>query len=75
MANFFRENLKYYHTQKGMTQQKIADHLGVKRSRVGSWEEGRARPGFDLLIMIAKLFEVTIDQLLTEDLMSTKGKV
>lgn len=54
--------------QKGMTQQAFADLLRIKRSSLGAYEEGRAKPGYDLLVQLTDLFPVSMDQLVKEDL-------
>ncbi len=64
MLNHFIENFKKLRKQKGLSQPMLADALKIKRSRVGSWEEGRAHPDFDMLITISNYFNISIDDLL-----------
>lgn len=47
-----------------ITQQKLAEMLGVKQSTVGMWEIGARRPKTDLLIKLASVFNCSIDELL-----------
>jgi transcriptional regulator with XRE-family HTH domain len=61
------ENLKYLRKQKGFTQELLAEKLGIKRSLVGAYEEGRAEPGLLNLQKISQVFEVSIDNLISED--------
>jgi transcriptional regulator with XRE-family HTH domain len=61
-------NLKFLRKQKNMTQQAFAELLGIKRSSLGAYEEGRAKPGFETLQMISELYGITIDQLIKADL-------
>jgi transcriptional regulator with XRE-family HTH domain len=61
-------NIKYLRRLNGMTQEQFARRIGIKRPSVGAYEEARAHPPYDTLISMAKLFGVTIDQLIKSDL-------
>ncbi len=61
-------NIKFIRKQKGMTQQKFADAIGIKRSSLGAYEEGRAKPNYKTIKVIADKFNLTLDKLLSEDL-------
>ena len=45
----------------GLTQQQFAGELGIKRSLIGAYEEGRAEPRLELLYRIAELGGMTLD--------------
>ena len=51
-----------------MTQEKLADQMGVSRQTVSKWETEEAVPELDKLIELSKLFSCTIDALLKEEL-------
>ncbi len=51
-----------------MTQQSFADLIGIKRSSLGAYEEGRAKPNYETIQTIARKFHISIDKLLTQDL-------
>lgn len=61
-------NLKYLRKQKGYTQQELADKVGIKRSLIGAYEEGRADPRIDTLIKIGKVMGLPVDALIKKDL-------
>jgi len=61
-------NIKYLRRLNGLTQEQFARRIGIKRPSVGAYEEARAHPPYDTLISMAKLFGVTIDQLIKSDL-------
>lgn len=61
-------NIKYLRRLNGLTQEQFARRIGIKRPSVGAYEEARAHPPYDTLISMAKLFGVTIDQLIKTDL-------
>ncbi len=61
-------NLRYLRKNAGFTQSQLADKLELKRSLVGAYEEGRAEPKLATLVNIARLFDITLDDLITKDL-------
>jgi len=61
-------NIKHIRQEKGMTQQDFANYLGIKRSLLGAYEEGRARPKLSIQQEMARLAGITLDQLLTTDI-------
>ena len=61
------QNLQYLRKLHGnMTQEKLAERLGVSRQTVSKWETGEVCPELDKLIELSKLFSCTIDALLKE---------
>lgn len=50
--------------QRGLSQEALADKLGVSRQAVSKWERGEASPDTDNLIMLAQLYGVSLDELL-----------
>lgn len=63
-----QKNIRYLRRKRDWTQRQLADHIFIKRSLVGAWEEGRSEPKSDHLIALSKTFGETIDSLLTQDL-------
>ncbi len=62
-------NLQYLRKLHGnMTQEKLAEKMGVSRQTVSKWETDEATPDIDKLLELSKLFGCTIDGLLKEDL-------
>lgn len=68
-------NIRFLRKQKGFTQGQLADELGIKRSLVGAYEEGRAVPKLLVIQQLALLFKLSIDHLLTVDLTNEKGRI
>ena len=58
------ETLKELRTEKNMTQEFVAESLGVSRQAVSKWENGTSEPSTSNLIAIAKLFEIPPEELL-----------
>ncbi|EOA8305172.1 helix-turn-helix domain-containing protein [Enterococcus faecalis] len=59
--------IKELRTNKGMTQQELADNLNVSRSSITNWENERNYPDIQLIVMLSDLFEVSLDNLLKGD--------
>ena len=60
----FSEKLQSLRKQKGLTQDDLAKKLFVSRTAVSKWESGRGYPNLNSLVDIAKVFSVSIDELL-----------
>lgn len=60
----FGEKLKILRTGQKMTQQALADRIGVAKSVVSYYESGERYPSYDVLIRIAHVFHTTTDYLL-----------
>lgn len=70
----FHEKLKVLRKKKGLTQQEIADLVHVDRVRITNWENGKREPNFENLSMLACIFDVSIDFLLSENLEVSKER-
>ena len=66
-------NLKFWRRELAITQAQMADRLGIKRSLVGAYEEGRAEPRLSTLVNMARLFGISLDQLVTTDFTKKKN--
>lgn len=59
----FGEKLKELRKKNKISQQKLADLLGLGQSTVAMWEKGKNKPEHESLINISKIFNVSIDYL------------
>ena len=59
------DNILKLRTGKNMSQLDLADALEVSRQSVSKWETGTAVPELDKLVRMAKLFEVSLDELVS----------
>lgn len=55
------EKIKQIRVARNLTQQEIADSMGVKRNTVSQWESGTRNVSADQLIQYAKIVGVTLD--------------
>lgn len=68
---YFASNLKYLRSKYNVEQLELAEKLGRKSSSsVSEWEKGKYTPKAGTLNDIAKLFNITITELMNEDLTS-----
>ncbi len=58
------EALKARRTQRGFTQEYVAEALGVSRQAVSKWENGSSEPSTANLMALAKLYGLSVDELL-----------
>lgn len=66
--SLIHSNIKFLRKQRGLTQEGFANEIGVTRSVIGAYEEGRAEPKIKTMQSMADFFGVTLDQLLSSDL-------
>ena len=52
-----------YRTESGMTQEDLAEKLGVSRQAVAKWERGESIPDIDSCIKLADIYGTTVDLL------------
>lgn len=58
------DNIRTYRRAKDMTQEQLAEQLGVSFQSVSRWENGTTYPDMELLPALARIFSVTVDALL-----------
>lgn len=56
-----------YRKAAGFSQEELAEKIGVSRQAVSKWERAEASPDTDNLILLAKIYGVTLDDLLNKD--------
>lgn len=59
--------LKKARTEMGLTQEKVAEEIGVSRQSVSNWENNRSYPDIVSVIKLSDLYSVSLDELLKED--------
>ncbi len=68
------ENIRTLRKKLQLTQDEFAQKLGIKRSLVGAYEEGRAEPRAELLQKMAMIFGITMEALIGMDMTKTEPK-
>ena len=64
MDKLFCNNLKEARKSCGFTQKQVASKLNVVESCYANWEQGRTEPNVDMLRKLAKIFSVSVDELI-----------
>ncbi len=63
----FKDRIKKYRKEKDMTQEQLAEYMGVSPQAVSRWETGTTCPDIFALPALAELFGITVDGLLGVD--------
>ena len=58
------ERIKYQRTRAGLSQERVAELVGVSRQSVTKWESGQSAPSTENLFRLAEIFGTTVDMLL-----------
>lgn len=69
----FSDNLIRLRKGKSWSQEDLAEKLGISRQAVSKWEVGTSKPDIDNVIKISKLFEVSIDELVNNEIIKTEA--
>lgn len=65
--NFFGSNLKFFRRQTGLTQEQIAEKIGMSYSYYSRLESGHSAPSLDALMKITSTLDIPLDFLLKDD--------
>ena len=74
MNNKFSENLKKIRKDNNLSQEQLADELGVSRQALSKLESAVAYPEMDKIIALCTKFNLNIDDLLYKDIREVKGE-
>lgn len=56
--------LKHFRNLKGLSQTEVAEKLSLSRQAISNWEANKSYPDLDNIVLLSKLYEVSIDELL-----------
>lgn len=62
-----------YRKDRGLSQDQLAEKIGVSRQAVSKWERGEASPDTDNLIALSEIYNVTLDELIKGEKISPAG--
>lgn len=63
----YGENFRKLRKDSKLTQKQVAEHFGIYQSSVSDWETDEARPEYEKLGELAKLYNVSLYELLMID--------
>lgn len=67
-------NMKEFRIEKNLTQMQLAEKIGVTQGAIYFWEKGINEPTAGYLIKLAKVFGITVDELLSFEHDENKDK-
>ncbi len=70
----FGDKLKQYRTNHGLSQEQLAEKIGVSRQAITKWETKRGLPDVENMIILAELFKLTLDELVLEEVKKQENK-
>ena len=65
--------LKNARSEHGLTQEQVAEELGVSRQSISNWENNRSYPDIVSVIKLSDLYSISLDELLKEDKKNDEG--
>ncbi|MEW4353395.1 helix-turn-helix transcriptional regulator [Streptococcus pneumoniae] len=65
-------HIKHYRKELGLSQDDLAEELFVSRQTISNWERGATYPDIQNLLLLCQLFDITLNQLVQEDLPALK---
>lgn len=71
----FSDRLKELRLEKGLTQERFAQELNVSKGAIAMWETGKRTPDIEMLKTISNYFRVSVDELIGNDISSTKKEI
>lgn len=63
----FGSQIKKLRASQKLTQEQLAQKLNVSRQTISSWENNRNLPDLEMVVLIAQIFKLSLDQLILGD--------
>ena len=70
----FGDKLKQYRINEGLSQEQLAEKMGVSRQAITKWETKRGLPDVENMIILAELFKLTLDELVLSEVRRQENK-
>ena len=67
MEHDIGSKIKAARIEKKLTQEQVAELLGVSRQTISNWENGKSYPDLQILVSMSNQFDISLDTLLKED--------
>ena len=67
------EKITHLRIANGYSQEKLAETINVSRQSISKWESGESLPSIDKILELSKLFEITTDELLNDEIVIHRG--
>lgn len=73
MGNYFSKNLKYLREYQKLSQNKLADMIGVNQTTIARWEDDNRTPNLDNAIDVSRVLNIPLADLVGKDLSINKS--
>lgn len=70
----FGDKIKQYRLKEGLSQEQLAEKIGVSRQAITKWETKRGLPDVENMIILAELFKLTLDELVLGEVKKQEEK-
>ena len=71
----FSEKLKEIRKNEGLSQEQLAEKIGVSRQAITKWETGKGLPDVENMVIIAEIFKTTLDELFRDSAAKQKQEI
>ena len=61
------ERIYRFRRKSGLSQEQLAERIGVSRQAISKWESGASTPEFEKLLALSECFHITLDELVREE--------
>lgn len=75
MGNYFSKNLKYLREHQNLSQNKLADMIGVNQTTIARWEDDNRTPNLDNAIDVSETLNIPLADLVGKDLSKDKSSL
>ncbi len=70
----FGDKLRQYRVNEGLSQEQLAEKIGVSRQAITKWETKKGLPDIENMIILSELFKLTLDELIHEEVKKQEHK-
>lgn len=67
--------IKYYRSEKELSQEELADRVYVSRQTISNWENNKNYPDINSIVLLSEVFEISIDNLIRGDVEQMKKEI
>ena len=75
MGNFFSKNWKYIRENRNLSQNKLAEMVGVNQTTIARWEDDNRTPNLDNAIDVSEVLNIPLADLIGKDLSNLDNSV
>lgn len=70
----FGDRLKQIRMNQGLSQEQLAEKIGVSRQAITKWETNRGLPDVENMVILAEIFKITLDELILQEKQTQEAK-